>query len=219
MTLSDDHGSYSPSPPAGDSDPQRVSVQELHHRIKNVLAMAMAITSQSLARAKSLVEARSAIEQRLMALAETHNVLCDSGADGTTLRRIVNGAIMPYDTAPSRFTITGCEVPLSSRAALAAAMALHELATNAVRHGALSAEDGRVDITWRVDAPESRLHLTWRERGGPGVQEPTARGFGTRVIEASFRDQLGAEFALKFEPSGLLCTVAAPLSALRTGFA
>jgi PAS domain S-box-containing protein len=192
---------------------QQVMMQELHHRVKNMLATVMAITSQSLARAHSIGEGRLAVEQRLMALAEAHDLLRTGGADDASLRQIVGRAISPYDTEPERIAIVGDDVALSSQAALAVAMAVHELCTNAVKHGALSVKTGHIDIACRVSG--DRFHFTWRERGGPVVRAPSRRGFGTRVIEAGFRDQLGGSVTLSFAPSGFVCEVAAPLAMLR----
>src|SRR5258707_6856665 len=121
-------------------------MQELHHRVRNMLTMVMAITSQSLARATSITEGRHAVERRLMALADAHNLLRDGGADEASLRMVVGGAIRPYDSDPSRFALGGDDVRLSSSAALAIAMAIHELCTNAVKYGALSVETGSVGI-------------------------------------------------------------------------
>ena len=101
---------------------------------------------------------------------------------------------------------------MSSRAAIAFAMGMHELATNAAKHGALSVRSGRVDIAWRVAA--ERLRLTWREQGGPEVAPPARRGFGLRVIEASFRDQLHGSAELSFAPAGFGCEVELPLPCL-----
>jgi PAS domain S-box-containing protein len=195
---------------------QQALAQELHHRVKNILAMVMAITSQSLAHAESMTAGRLAVEQRLMALAEAHNVMREGGAAGASLRQIIEGAIAPYE-GPSRFTVTGDDVLLAPPAPIALTMALHELATNAARHGALSAESGRIEIAWSVDAPDGRFHFGWRERGGPPAKPPARRGFGMRVIEANLRDQLRGEVKMSFEPAGLVCTIDAPLLALQGG--
>jgi two-component sensor histidine kinase len=193
---------------------QQMLMQELHHRVRNMLTMVMAITSQSLARATSIADGRLAVERRLMALAEAHSLLRDGAADEASLRMVVSGAVQPYDSEPSRFALDGDDVRLSSPAALAIAMAIHELCTNAVKYGALSAETGSVAIVWGI-AGARRFHLTWREHGGPPVEKPTRRGFGMRVIEASFRDQLGGRVDMSFEPAGFTCAVDAPLDALR----
>jgi two-component sensor histidine kinase len=188
---------------------------DLHHRVKNIFARVLAITSQTLARAKSVAEGRLAVEQRLMALAEAHDLLRVGRHDGANLREIVSRAIQPYDAKPSRFTLAGDDVRLSAQAALALAMATHELCTNAFKYGALSSDAGRIDMSWRVDEAR-QLHLVWRESGGPSVQAPAGRGgFGTKVIEASFRGQFGGTATVSFEPSGIVWTVEAPLSTLQ----
>jgi PAS domain S-box-containing protein len=192
---------------------QQVMMQELHHRVKNTLATVMAITSQSLARAPGIAEGRLAVEQRLMALAEAHDLL-RAGGDDASLREIVDRAISPYQTVPARIAVSGDDVVLSSQGAIAVAMGLHELATNAAKHGALSVKSGRVEIAWHVAA--GHLHFAWREHSGPPVQAPTRRGFGLRVIEASFRHQLHGTAALSFAPAGFACEVDVPLARLAT---
>ena len=196
---------------------QQAMRHELHHRVKNTLAMAMDIASQSLARARSIAEGRRTIEQRLMALAEVHNLLRDGDRDGNSasLRQIVERAIAPYDSEPSRFTVAGDDIEFGSSAAIAAAMALHELATNAVQHGALSAKAGHVDIAWRAEPATRRFRLDWRERGGPAFNALMRPGFGLRVIEASFGDQLGGHIDISLDPPGLRCAIEVPLTALR----
>ena len=194
---------------------QQMLMQEMHHRVKNMLAMVIGITAQSLARAPSIAEGRAAVERRLMALAEAHNVLRDGEADGTSLHRIVESAVAPCDAHPSRIDVSGPDIRLSPPAALAVAMALHELCTNAVKHGALSAAAGRVEIAWRIDATAQRFHLTWRESGGPTVRAPDRRGFGSRVIETSFRHQAGGRAEAAFEPSGVVWSLDVPLAALQ----
>jgi PAS domain S-box-containing protein len=193
---------------------QQLMMQELHHRVKNTLATVMAIVSQSLARAGSVEEGRRAVEQRLMALAEAHDLL-RAGNDDASLREIVDRALSPYQTGPSRIAVSGEDVTLSSQGAIACAMGIHELATNAAKHGALSVKGGRVEIAWHVAA--GHLHLSWRERGGPPVQTPTRRGFGLRVIEAGFRHQLHGTVALTFAPPGFACEVDVPLARLGAG--
>jgi two-component sensor histidine kinase len=93
-------------------------------------------------------------------------------------------------------------------------MALHELATNAVKYGAWSTPEGRVEIRWRVDPGDAgdRLHLEWRERGGPPVVPPKRRGFGSRLIERGLAAELGGEVRMRFDPEGLVCVVDAPLT-------
>ena len=108
----------------------------------------------------------------------------------------------------------GPELRLSPRIALALSMALQELTTNAVKHGALSNATGKVDITWEVSQVEAgnRLHLRWQETGGPPVQPPTRKGFGTRLIERSLARELNGDVQIMFNPEGVLCTVDVPLA-------
>jgi two-component sensor histidine kinase len=112
-----------------------------------------------------------------------------------------------------RLTMKGPELRLSPRIALALSMALQELTTNAVKHGALSNATGTVDIVWDVvrAEPDSRLHLRWQESDGPPVQLPTRQGFGTRLIERSLARELNGDVQIRFNPEGVLCTVDAPL--------
>ena len=114
------------------------------------LATVMAITSHSPARAGSIEEGRRAVEQRLMALAEAHDLLRAGGDDAPSLREIVDRAISPYQTGPTRIAVSGDDVALSSQAAIACAMGIHESATNAAKHGALSVKGGGVEIAWEV---------------------------------------------------------------------
>jgi two-component sensor histidine kinase len=122
-------------------------------------------------------------------------------------------------TAPERFTTSGPPVRLSPKTALSLSMALHELSTNAVKYGALSNGAGRVRIDWSVDPGEGgeRLRLTWREEGGPPVAPPSRRGFGSRLIERGLAAELGGQVSMRFDPSGVVCAVDAPLSVYGDG--
>ena len=202
---------------AGSSD--LVPRQELHHRVKNALAMAMAITSESLARAPSLTQGRRVVERRLMALANIQTVVHESGARGASLRELVERVIAPHDAIPSRFAISGEELRLSAQSAVAIGMAFHELSTNAVQYGTLSAKGGHVEISWRIDSEPARVRFVWHERGGLDMWAPIIPGFGMRIIEASFRDQLGGRVETSLEPSGMVCVLEAPLSNVRESMA
>jgi two-component sensor histidine kinase len=143
-----------------------------------------------------------------------HDVLTRENWEGAHLREIVSEAVAPYASgAEDRFETSGPPVRLTPRMALALAMALQELATNAVKYGALSNEDGRVQITWtlrRAGAP-ARLLLRWSESGGPPVEAPRRRGFGSILIERSLAQDLDGTVATDFARSGLVCTVEAPI--------
>jgi PAS domain S-box-containing protein len=189
-------------------------IHELNHRVKNTLATVQSIAAQTLRNAGTAQEARAALEERLMALARAHDVLTTESWEGAELKDIVAQALEPYRAlGEDRLTMKGPELRLSPRIALALSMALQELTTNAVKHGALSNATGTVDIVWDVvrAEPDSRLHLRWQESGGPPVQPPTRQGFGTRLIERSLARELNGDVQIRFNPEGVLCTVDAPL--------
>jgi two-component sensor histidine kinase len=186
---------------------QRLLVNELNHRVKNTLATVQAIASQTLKGDISLDEARARFEARLLALSRAHNLITDQNWEGASVEQVVRDAT--DHLAPDRFELAGERVWLSPRAALALALALHELATNGVKYGALSGEEGKVAISWRTE--EGMLRLEWKELGGPKVEAPTRRGFGSRLIERALGSDLGGKAELSFEADGLRCTIAASL--------
>ncbi|MDQ4135944.1 MAG: PAS domain-containing protein [Pseudomonadota bacterium] len=192
---------------------QRLLINELNHRVKNTLATVQSVASQSLRGARSPEEARAALESRLLALSRAHDVLTRENWESAGLKEIVTQAMLPFtSTRAGRVHTSGPDVRLPPRTALAIAMALQELATNAVKYGALSREAGNVEIRWTATTSEERrLHLTWEERGGPPVTPPKRRGFGTRLIERSLAQDLNGRVVIAFEPTGLICTVDAAL--------
>jgi len=189
---------------------QRLLINELNHRVKNTLATVQSVASQTLRNARTMDEAQRGVEQRLIALSRAHNVLTEENWQGASLKDIVMQAVAPYrHEGESRVQVSGKDVRLSPQTALALAMALHELATNAVKYGALSNETGQVRVAWSVipGADGSHLHLAWTESGGPPVSVPTHRGFGTRLIERILVQEIQGKVRLAFEPTGLLCTL------------
>jgi PAS domain S-box-containing protein len=194
---------------------QRLLINELNHRVKNTLATVQSIASQTLRNAPTTEAAREAIESRLIGLSRAHDVLTRENWEGAYLREIVLQAVRPYQGhGEGRFDIRGVDVRLSPRIALAIAMALQELVTNAVKYGALSNEPGQVKIAWTLKgrADEPRLEMHWEEAGGPPVQVPSRRGFGTKLIERSLSQELNGSVEIKFEPAGVVCTIVAPLA-------
>jgi two-component sensor histidine kinase len=188
---------------------QRLLINELNHRVKNSLATVQAIAFQTLKGDLPLIEARGRFEARLMALSKAHNLLTEQNWERAGLERVVRDAV-EHLGGDHRFRIAGPAVWLAPRAALALALALHELRTNAVKYGALLGETGVVDIAWRADG--GTLRLDWKEQGGPHVAAPTRRGFGSRLIEQGLGADLGGEARIAFEPDGLRCTVEAAIS-------
>ncbi|WP_373288925.1 HWE histidine kinase domain-containing protein [Aureimonas endophytica] len=192
-------------------------VRELNHRVKNTLATVQSIVRQSLRSGRSVQEAGDAADARIRALSAAHDVLTDESWSGASMRDIVERTLRPFiDESRERIRLDGEAVRLPPRPALAISMALHELATNAVKHGALSSETGTVALRWSAggSGEPARLRLHWEEAGGPPVTPPEQRGFGTRLIERALASEIGGEAKLDYRPSGLVFTVDAPMDGL-----
>jgi PAS domain S-box-containing protein len=199
------------------ADEQRVLLlNELNHRIKNTLATVQSIVDHTL-RVKSVDPAvRNDLTSRLIALSDAHNILVEQSWAGADLMTIVAGALQPFARVSTEvFTWDGPPTRLSARQAVAMALVLHELATNAVKYGALKAPTGLVTVTWNqaIDSLGGRhLTLLWEERGGPAVAPPERSGFGSRLISRSFGNESGGRAHVEFAPDGVRCVVELPLS-------
>jgi two-component sensor histidine kinase len=190
-------------------------IDELNHRVKNTLTTVQSITSQTLRNAPTIDHASSAIESRLIALSQVHNVLTNQSWADVGLHAIVAQAVEPYRSrGENRIHVQGPHVQIPPRMALALAMALQELVTNAVKYGALSDAIGQIRVKWELNggSPVRRLHLIWEEMDGPPVHEPARRGFGTRLIERSLAQDLDGDVRIEFAPTGVVCSVVAPLA-------
>jgi PAS domain S-box-containing protein len=193
---------------------QLLLLNELNHRVKNTLATVQSISRQTLRNAPNAQAAGAALDARLIALSNAHNVLTREGWSGADLVEIIDQSIAPFSgpgSSAGRFVRHGPNSKLKPRAALALSLALHELATNAVRYGALSAEAGRVEIGWSADEGSGRFDLNWSESAGPEVNPPQKRGFGSRMIEWGLAQDFGGSVSLSFAPSGVVCKIFAPL--------
>lgn len=194
---------------------QALLINELNHRVKNTLATIQSMASQTLRSSPSLAAARTSFEARLMALSKVHDVLTVEKWESAALADIVDRAIIPYcGTDPGRFTAHGADVRISSRMALAFAMTLHELCTNAVKYGALSNDTGRVEIDWNIAKSKKSdpvLIIRWIEKGGPAVEKPATQGFGTKLIERNLASDLGGNVKLTFAKSGVSCVITTSL--------
>lgn len=201
--------------PAKLAEDQRVLLlNELNHRIKNTLATVQSITEQTLRAAKVEPEVRRHLTDRLMAVSDAHNVLVDQTWAGADLGAIVRQAVAPHDHA-GRFLIDGPLVWLSPQQAVAMSLALHELATNALKYGALSVESGQVELTWNLAHNQlgaRQVSMLWREHGGPTVNEPVHTGFGTRPIARTFGQESGGQARIDYLPQGVQCVMQLPLS-------
>ena len=192
----------------------KLLIDELNHRVKNTLATVQSIAVQTLRNAPTVADGRQALEARLMALASAHDVLTREHWEGASIYEIVEGSLAAYRTKRygSRFNVDGPNIRLLPKAALALSMALHELATNAAKYGALSNSAGWVNLDWSVTNGSSRRFLfRWAEIGGPPVTVPERRGFGSRLIERGLAQDLDGDIRLDFAATGLICTIAAPL--------
>ena len=189
-------------------------VNELNHRVKNTLTTVQSFALQTLRNAASLAEGRKAFDARLIALSKAHDVLVRENWEAAELRQIVTEALAAHaEPDGSRLTIDGPDLRMRPTAALAISMALHELATNAIKHGALSNGSGTVDLAWKI---ENNFELCWTERGGPAVATPSRRGFGTRLIQQGLPHEFGgADVDLRFASEGVVCVIRAPLHEIR----
>jgi two-component sensor histidine kinase len=150
---------------------------------------------------------------RIMALAAAHDILTREQWDGVGVRDVARGVLDALGgEAGGRVELVGEDIRLTSRAALALAMAFHELGTNALKYGALNAPEGEVRLEWAIDgAAERRLRLRWTERGGPPVEPPSFRGFGSRLLERGLASELRGRVSLQFQPEGLSCEIETPV--------
>jgi two-component sensor histidine kinase/PAS domain-containing protein len=200
---------------------QKLLLNELNHRVKNTLATVQSIASQTMRASPEPAEFRPAFEARLLALSQTHNLLTDQNWQAASLTDILIGELTPHagarDGGGSRFLLDADhDVRLNPKAAVALGMVIHELATNAVKYGALSKPGGRVTVRSRVKAAEDGGHLTveWSESDGPKVVQPKRRGFGTRLLQQGLAGELGGAVEIEYRPDGLWCRIRLPMHAL-----
>ncbi|HEY0437406.1 MAG TPA: MASE1 domain-containing protein [Phenylobacterium sp.] len=199
---------------------QDLLINELNHRVKNTLATVQSIVAQTLRPPVDPAHAREALIARIFALSRTHDVITARTWEGAGLLEVAQRSVEPFnDDGRQRIRIAGEEVWLLPHAALAIAMALHELGTNAAKYGALSVEHGHVDVAWTWNEAKRLLKLTWTESGGPPVSTPKARGFGSRLIERGLKTDLGGAARLTFAPTGLICEIPARLDSPASGSA
>jgi PAS domain S-box-containing protein len=182
---------------------QVLLMREVDHRAKNVLAVALSLVR--LTRAEDPRRFAEAVEGRIAALAHAHSLLAEEGWQGAELRAVIQAELAPF-LAAGRADLRGEQAWLSAESVQPFSMVLHELATNAAKYGALSAPGGKVMVSWNLAPASGMLDLHWVESGGPPIlSPPQRRGFGSKLIEATTRSQLGGEVRLHWEASGLHC--------------
>jgi PAS domain S-box-containing protein len=193
---------------------QELLINELNHRVKNTLAIVQSMAMQTLRSCPNTADAREALESRLVSLAKAHDILTSGQWRGGDLCELVTGSLAAYSegSGAPRFQIHGAPLRLRPKALLALSMAVHELATNAMKYGALSNESGRVEIHWELgETAPRRFRFEWKERGGPPVEPPRKRGFGSRLVEEGLGQDIAADVHLRFASQGLECTIEAPV--------
>jgi two-component sensor histidine kinase len=184
----------------------KLIMRELSHRSKNLLAIVLAIARQTTRHSRSFEEFESRFNSRIQALADAHDLLVEQQWSGAYLNDLISAQLAAFGT--ERVVVRGERIMLRTEAVQNVALALHELATNASKYGALSVPSGKVEIAWQREPGEdgtSNLRLTWRERGGPPVTPPERKGFGCFVLERVTVNALG-EGALEFNQDGLVWT-------------
>jgi two-component sensor histidine kinase len=188
-------------------------VAELSHRVKNTLATVISIAHQSFSDAQSVRDAHRSFEARIRAFAHTHGRLAEDNWSGVSLEEIFLGEFAPFRRDDgSNVRLSGPAVRLNPKCALTLGLAIHELATNAAKYGALSAPRGMVDVAWQIDVSRRNLQMTWTETDGPSVTPPTRSGFGRLLLERALSSDLNGDVQLDFAESGLRCTISIPLS-------
>jgi two-component sensor histidine kinase len=196
----------------------RADIDEIRHRLKNTLAVVRAIANATLG--PGMEDARAAFNSRLEALAYAHDILFQSNWARVDLRTIIDSILTPYaGRGRNRIRAKGPEVSLGAKPALARGLALHELGTNAAKYGALSNDEGYIEIAWTV-APHPqgpKFRLRWRERNGPPVLPPRSTGFGTRLIQRNLAAEFDGEVELTYHPDGVECTICAPTERIGIG--
>jgi two-component sensor histidine kinase len=191
--------------------------RELVHRVKNSLSLAMAIAVRSMRGNFGLEEARERVETRLSALAQSHDVLLMNNWDQAPIRDVVSHALKGHIDDTGRLETRGAPLQVSGRQALSLSLALHELATNAAKYGALANADGRVRVEWEHGGPDGVFRFRWSEEGGPPVSPPGHAGFGSQILSRVLTADFEGRTTLDYDPAGLRFTLECPASALPAG--
>ncbi|MGK6320379.1 sensor histidine kinase [Sphingomonas sp. DT-204] len=187
--------------------------RELNHRVKNILASVSSIFSMTRRSADSLERFAEDFGGRLMALANIHSVAFEADGESVELAQVADLTLKPYQTSSEdRIIVEGPGVTLRREAATTLALCFHELATNALKYGALSQPGGRVQLHWAVSATDAILTIQWIESGGPPVREPSRSGYGTSYLRSALRSVFGSPPAIVYRPEGLHFTISGPLS-------
>jgi two-component sensor histidine kinase len=184
---------------------QKFLVDEVTHRAKNTLATVIAVANQTFRGADE--EQRKLFNARMQTLSDAYDILTETNWTASGTRRVVEAALAPYRTGSGRISISGPDYDLPPHRALALALAVNELATNALKYGALSGPSGRIAVSWSTGAA---FQFVWRESDGPAVVTPSRSGFGSRLIRTMLAEDFGGTVELLYDPAGLSCVLNAP---------
>jgi len=192
----------------------RLLLRELNHRVKNTLAMIQSLARQTLRQKPDPQQFSDAFSGRLRMLSEAHTMLADRDWSGIGLVELLKSQVEPYLLdSPEQFAFTGDDLQLPPDHALGLGLIIHELASNAVKFGALSLPQGRVSVTWiESDGPQRRIELIWLESGGPTVGVPRETGFGMRLIQRSLDKVLDSSVELSFPETGAIAKISMPIA-------
>jgi two-component sensor histidine kinase len=188
---------------------QQLLLDELSHRVKNVLAVVQAIVSRAFSEGRPAHEVQSLLMERLQALSRAHDLLIKGKWKGASLKQIVEAELQPFS---DRVSVSGPDVFVDGKMVQTFCLVLHELATNAAKYGSLSNDVGRVAVAWSVEKtePDARFHFRWQERDGPAVIAPGRQGFGSTLLERAFTPGQNLQAALRYEAAGLVYEIDAP---------
>jgi two-component sensor histidine kinase len=193
---------------------QRDLMNELDHRVKNNLAAVLALAEQTMSGAATLQDFKNSYFGRIRAMARAHEALARSKWAGIDIAEIVRLIVEPFAGEGSRLACAGATMVLPAQASASLSLTLHELATNAAKHGAFASKAGRVAVRWNL-AENGAVAIEWLERGGPSVSEPSRRGFGVGLIRAVIPHELGGQVDLAFDPQGVSCRMSIPVQGPR----
>jgi two-component sensor histidine kinase len=194
---------------------QALLIRELHHRVKNTLATVQGLLGATARSTHSVEEFYRSFADRIVSLASTHNLLTEDYWQTAPLVEMLRNELAHYDDgAQRRIVLQGPPVELSADLAVPIGMAVHELTTNAAKHGALSVPGGRIEVLWNVRnlEAERRLDIAWTEHGGPPVEQPRRKGFGSTLLHRVLTDQCRASIRIDYERDGLSCRMDIPLT-------
>jgi PAS domain S-box-containing protein len=189
---------------------QRLMIDELNHRVKNTLATVQSIASQTLRSTSDVVTARQAFEARISALSRAHTMLSDRQWHNTEIGHLVHDELRAFER--EKLQVGGPVLVVNAKATVALALVIHELATNAAKHGALSVQEGTLAVNWRERDDESLL-IDWVEDGGPPAVEPSRKGFGSRLLRTVITGEMGGTMDLRYDPAGLRVHMVIPRAA------